>query len=217
MNHVIKLVEHIAIMYPVFIILFTLHGGLQACASYLMGNHTARLTGFTSFNPLRHLDPVTLLFLVSILSLMQFGGLISALALCAWILGLMSGMHPLNRMPLDPEGSEYRRPRLAMLVVALTGILTYFVIWRLCVFMVILSFVKYTPLWLAIGSIFTELARWTFFFGIISLIPVPPLEASMLWYPLFGQKGLDIYYWLEERSPVILLTLLIVYVLWSGF
>ena len=210
-----KLIEQVAILYPALIILFTLCGATKATAAYMMGDDNPYDFGFVSLNPLQHIDPMGLLILVGVLSLFQFDGFASVLAVTAWVFALFSGVQPYFRVPIDPHGRNFRSRRLGLFVTAIAGISSYFILWRLCAVVVLIAAIKATPLWIAIGRIFNTLAGWTLVFGIISLIPVPPLEASMLWPALFGESGDEIYAWLEERSLFILLGLLVVFILWS--
>ncbi len=93
-------IQQLLIAVPAILLALTCHEVAHGWAADKLGDNTARVLGRLSFNPFVHLDPLgTLAFVVSMLSGVGFG----------WA------------KPVPVDASNFRRPRRAMMWVALAG------------------------------------------------------------------------------------------------
>ena len=69
-SQVLAALSEVVILLPVFLLLFTWRGFIQALFAKLMGDTTAEEDGFLSINPLAHVDLVGLLTILGVFFIM---------------------------------------------------------------------------------------------------------------------------------------------------
>jgi len=210
MPSIVALIKMVAVIYPTFIILFTVRGFFYALAATIAGDEGPREQGFLTLNPLAHVDVL--------------GSLAAAILFAVWqkvpgvgLILLVAGLFLLRLLgmqtyyPVFADQSMFRHPRLGVLAVTLFSIMSYFLV---------ALFANYVLLWghylLGLQSpvfgilmlLAQSLIRWAVTWMALSLIPLPPFEAAGLLPVFFGQTGQDIYDALEPYGLLIFFSLL---------
>lgn len=203
------LIRQIALLFPTFLLLFTVRGFFQAASARLMGDNTPSYSGFLTLNPLAHIDVTGVLFLSVMFSffilLQRTGNMV--LGIIIVLLLIFMGIRPYYPVPVNPD--NFSHYRLGVALTTLSGSLSYFLLTLSCLYILI-----YSGLWLGaahsaylvIEQIASEVVTWSLFWGVIGLIPIPPFDASAL-LPLFGKTGQDIYDFLEQYALFIFMFL----------
>lgn len=155
-------------------------------AAWLLGDATARQRGRVSMNPLRHIDPLGLLLLVTA----GFG----------WA------------KPVPVDMGHFRHPKLGMALTALAGPFSNFLMGTaaLALASALYHFAlaqMMTSLWLY--YVFLLLLRITILsvgLGIFNLIPIPPLDGSKAVFSLLPDR---IYYTILRYERYLMLVLFV--------
>jgi Zn-dependent protease len=167
-------IDIVYVLIVIVVILFsmTLHEAMHAYASYWLGDHTARLQGRLTLNPVKHIDPFLTLLLpvmLAILGAPVFGGA--------------------KPVPINPHALRWSE--WGMAIVALAGPLTNLLIAFLA--FGVWSLVGYPVSGLEAQIIVTTVSVNLGFF-VFNMIPIPPLDGSRVLYalaPEFVQKGME--------------------------
>ncbi len=168
-------------------VLFTLtvHETAHGLMAYWMGDRTAKNAGRLSLNPLRHLD------IIGTVALLLFG--------FGWA----------KPVPVDPR--NFKRIRLGMVLVAVAGPLSNFIIAFLGIQIYVLAtvFGGAYGIWGYVGLFFYALAIVSTGLGIFNLIPIPPLDGSKILGEALPLKWRFKYYSLQRYSRIIFLVFII--------
>jgi len=153
---------------PPLVVAVVLHEIAHGYVAYLLGDPTAKSLRRLSLNPFRHVDLVMTILLPGVLILsgspVIFGG----------------------AKPVPVDASYFRNPRRGMMLVALAGPLTNFVIAILCYIALQngISSVLELPLGKTVSALVTS---WlvtgvviNLVLGIFNLIPIPPLDGGRI-------------------------------------
>lgn len=201
--------EHFAIIYPGLVILLTVYGFLRCSVAWALGDNTARECGVLSLNPLKHVEPIGLTIWVAVLSIWQLGGFWPMVAMSMLFAATLFGIFPYYSPPINSH--NLYDFKIGVVVVTLLCICSYFLISVLGGLLGVWFLSMGTPLANAVGRIMFMVREWSFFWGLLALLPIPPFELSALWSVLFGQEGQRIYNWLEDRSLIIILGIMVVH------
>lgn len=166
-----------------FIVALTVHEFSHALAAYLLGDNTAKRLGRLTLNPLAHIAPLGLLFLI----LVRFG----------WA----------KPVPFDPRNFKY--PRFYSVLVGLAGPTSNFIL--ACIFMALSHHSSaFIPVQAAAYlTIFFKTSIWVnVMLGIFNILPIPPLDGSHLVRALLPTQLLP-YYRIIERFSIFLLIILL--------
>jgi len=202
--------KHVSILFPTFLILFTVRGFFQALAAYWVGDDTAREEGFLTLNPLAHVDVFGVL-LVSFLfaAISQFEGIMGHIvSACLLVLIFFAGIRPYYPAPVDAY--NFRWPRLGVVVTTLSVTFSYCFITVLSAYALAYShyfFGGASAVFRIVQLITTSIIQWAMFWAVISLIPIPPFDASALLPVFFGDVGQKVYDFLEQYTLLIFLGL----------
>ncbi|MCL2840011.1 MAG: site-2 protease family protein [Defluviitaleaceae bacterium] len=142
----------IVILLPALIIAFTIHELCHGLAAYGLGDSTAKRDGRLSINPIRHIDPLGLIFIL----VAGFG----------WAKPVMVNPHNL------------KNPKVDMALIAIAGPLSNFIM----AFVSLMIFVPLLYFWdgmppTVIRATLT-FAQLNIVLGVFNLIPIPPLDGS---------------------------------------
>lgn len=151
-----------------------------------LGDKTPRLTGRLTLNPLAHLDLLGLL-------MMLFGPI-------GWA------------KPVPISGTNFKRPRLGLMLTAFAGPLSNFVLAIICFF--IIRFWPHATAPGPLGMFFLQLFTWGAQINVIlfvfNLIPIPPLDGSRIVSNLLPYRQEMMYRKFEVYGPFLLLLIFII-------
>jgi Zn-dependent protease len=207
LSHVYAVLNDIAVLLPVFLLVFTWRGFFRAAIAKLMGDDTAQREGFLTLNPLAHVELVGLLVLMVVFFLMGvlFTGTLSrALLLIFWVI---FGLRWTVPMPLDE--TRFWNYRLGGVMTALSGSLGNFTLAFLLVpiLKVVLNVGLPTYAFLTLIEIIKNVIDIALFFGVLDLIPVPPFSGGRMLTYILPPSVQYITEWLERYSFIIFLVL----------
>ena len=173
------------------LVCISFHETCHGLAALALGDPTAKRLGRLSMNPLRHIDPVGLLMMVTV----RFG----------WA----------KPVPIDPR--YFKKPKMGMAVTALAGPVSNLVLsmvtlmgYAVCDF-----YYQYTGMewlyWLETFLLYT--AVLSVGLGVFNLLPIPPLDGSKILFAVLPDRA-----WLklmryERYGSLVLMGLLVLGVL----
>ncbi|MBX9830900.1 site-2 protease family protein [Candidatus Babeliales bacterium] len=213
------LINELALLFPVFLLVFTFRGFFKALIAYWMGDNTPKRHGFLSLNPLVHLDIVGLsifiIFFFLIGSLLT--GTIPRQLLLFMLLAL--GVRWTIHVPIDD--SNFKHYKLGGIMTCLAGSIGNFLL-AFCVFL-LFRFVPFSSLppyvALTLLEIFKGVIDIAIWFGVLDLVPIPPFDAGYILHYCLPYNKRYIVAWLEEYSLIIVMVLFLMPVvsdLWWG-
>ncbi|MEG2054031.1 MAG: site-2 protease family protein, partial [Oscillospiraceae bacterium] len=170
---------------PAALIAITFHEYAHGFVSAKLGDPTPKMQGRLSLNPLKHLD------IIGTLALVFFG--------FGWA-------KPVN---VDPR--YYRKPKQGMMLVALAGPFTNFIIAFVCYFICGI-FIKAN---VEVGTVasyaftfFNITAQLNLGLGIFNLIPIPPLDGSKVLTAFLPERAYFAFMRYERYIGIALIALL---------
>jgi Zn-dependent protease len=200
----------IAILFPVFLIIFTFRGFIQATIARLMGDTTAQRNGFLTLNPLAHIDIFGLSFVLLVFFVL--GGLLYGTIpqTLLFILIIILGVRWTIPIPIDDQ--QFKNYRLGGILTSLSGPLSNFFIAFIAIGLLKVVFLMQFPtnITLSLLSIFNTLVYMSLFFGVLDLIPLPPFDGGRLLRYALPYSKQHIIQWLEQYSLIIFLFLFLV-------
>ncbi len=185
---------------PIMLLALSLHETAHGFVAWRCGDPTARNLGRLTLNPMKHLDPIGLVFL------MVFG--------YGWA------------KPVPINTRYFKKPKLGMALTALAGPLSNFLLglFNTVLYGVFLGiyvaryYLGSTELLITFLSILTETffyaAAINFMFALFNLIPIPPFDGSRIALVFLPTK---IYFGIMRYERQIMLGLLIVMLILSNF
>ncbi|MBU1007567.1 site-2 protease family protein [Candidatus Dependentiae bacterium] len=211
MKHTIMsfVIQRFAVVFPAFLVVFTVRGFARAFVARRMGDDTAYHEGFLSLNPIVHVDVVMLSFLlfVSLLISGIFEGRVYS-SLVYNILIFM-GIRWSYRVPIETR--NFKRFKLGTILTTIAGPLGCF-----SLVLVFLYIARYLPYHLmsdgvviSLVSICRETIRSGLWFGVFHLLPIPPLDGGRLLQFMLPPSKQAILSWLETYFIFILIGLLV--------
>jgi Zn-dependent protease len=159
------------------------HERAHAVAAYRQGDETAFQLGRTTWNPLKHIDPM-MSIVFPLLLWFGSGG--------RWTFGAAK--------PVPVNSGNFRNYRRGDIIVSLAGIATNFVLFVLCVALYILVNLL-APVMPGVVHVVQEMLRWGMWLNLVlaffNLIPIPPLDGSHVLYhllpPQLGARYRQLY------------------------
>jgi Zn-dependent protease len=175
----------------------TLHEAAHGWTASKFGDHTARMMGRVTLNPVKHIDPV--------------GTIIVPLALLIMSTGFIFGW----AKPVPINFNALRSPKSGMIWVALAGPGANLIMAIGWLFVAILSFNNNIPIMLKMAGagIFINILL-----AVFNLLPIPPLDGSRVISALLPNPLAYKYNQLERFGFVILIGLMFIggfsYIVW---
>ncbi len=142
-----------------FLIAIVCHEYAHGYSAYKLGDPTAKNAGRLTFNPLAHIDPIGLVFMI----MFRFG----------WAKGV----------PINPR--YFKDRKRDTLIVSFSGIFTNFIIALLSSILFKISYrlnIYYLQLF------FYTLSYVNIMLGVFNLVPIPPLDGSKIVMSLMPAK-----------------------------
>ncbi|HHL40489.1 MAG TPA: site-2 protease family protein [Deltaproteobacteria bacterium] len=175
------------IMAPPILLALSVHESAHAWAADRLGDHTARMLGRVTLNPIRHLDPVG--------------------TLAIFLSGMFGWAKP---VPVNPR--NFRDPGRAMMWVALAGPVTNLFLAALFAGVYKLFVAAGDPLGGPVSRPLFLMVEMSIFLNVglavFNLIPVPPLDGSKVLANLLPSDKALTYLRIEPYGFMILLVLI---------
>lgn len=189
-----NIVWTVAVWLVPLVIAIVFHEVAHGYVARLLGDDTAARMGRLTLNPIRHVDPVGTLVLPLMLALAH-----------APVFGWAK--------PVPVVASKLREPRTGMMLVALAGPATNFVLATLAALMLVLIFADRA---LPTGSaefVFENLRNFLLinvFLGVFNLIPLPPFDGGHVVQGLLPRAAAVQYAKLGRYAFPVMIVLLLV-------
>lgn len=205
-----SVLSDLAILLPVFLIIFTWRGFIKALVAKLVGDDTAQRQGFLTLNPLAHIDFLGMLLLMGVFFVM--GGLFYNLIPRTILLVILIMLGVRFSIPVPIDEGNFKHHRMAGILTSLSGPIGMFTLAFISTGLLRLSLYEGFPHYVMISlvQICKFMIDLSLFFCVVNLVPIPPFDAgSAIRYalPPAAQPVMD---WLEERSLFIFLILYLV-------
>jgi len=142
--------QQIAIMLPALIFAFTIHEISHGLMAYLLGDATAKRDGRLSLNPIRHIDPLGLIFIL-------FAGF-------GWA------------KPVMVNPNNLKNPKVDMALISIAGPISNFIMAFLAVMLMYPFLVLNLPMYVI--QVLSAFITLNIVLGVFNLLPVPPLDGS---------------------------------------
>jgi Zn-dependent protease len=209
-SFLLPFIQQIALLFPTFVILFTVRGFFQALFARIAGDNTASYSGFLTLNPLAHVEVGGSFILSCLFAALQRaeqagGGLLFALIFLAVI---FIGVRPYVPVPVVPD--NFRSERWGLLLFALSGFTGYCLLALLSMYIIWYGFWlvgNQSPAFVVIQQVCASIIDWSMFWAVISILPIPPFDGGAFLPALFGRWGQEMYDTLEQYALFIFLGL----------
>ena len=166
------------------IVAFTVHELSHGLMAYMLGDKTAKNDGRLTLNPMRHIDPMGLLFLM----FFSFG----------WAKPVM----------VDPRNFQY--PKQDMALTAVAGPLSNFLLAFVTTMISFPLLISGSPLLSgSLGMFLNFMIGINLALGIFNLLPIPPLDGSKLFGAILPDRAYFSFISMGSRYGMILLLILI--------
>lgn len=209
-SRVLAILNEIAILFPVFLIIFSFRGFTQALIAKLMGDRTAQQDGFLSLNPLAHMDLFglcTVLFVYFLIGALFPNPLPSTAFL---VVLLLFGARMIIPVPTDER--NFKNLKLGGVLTSISGGISNLLLALVIVIIIKALFLFVLPQYVLVSimGVLTTTLEITILFGLLNLIPLPPFDAGKIWRYILPYSKQYIINWLEEYSLFIFLILFLV-------
>jgi Zn-dependent protease len=207
MNQITDLLSKLAILFPAFLIVFTMRGFCRALSAKLMGDDTAQRDGFLTLNPIAHIDLwgvlITLVFVFII------GSFLPEIFTTAFLLILLIllGVRWTNPAPIN-EGN-FKNYKTGVIVTTLSAPAGNFILALFFLYMIRYFPFSFFPhyVYITLIELFYAIIELTIFFGVLDLLPIPPFDGGRLLQFILPSSAHNVIEWLEENSIYVLLIL----------
>ena len=141
----------ILLRVPALILAFTIHEISHGLMAYLLGDSTAKRDGRLSLNPIKHIDPLGLVFIL----IVGFG----------WAKPVMVNPYNLNN------------PKVDMALIAAAGPISNFIL-AFIGMMILYPLAMFTDVSAYVIYAMTQFTWINIVLGIFNMLPIPPLDGS---------------------------------------
>ncbi len=206
-NQMLEMFNVLAVLFPTFLIIFTLRGFFKTLVAKLMGDTTAYDRGFLSLNPLVHINLSG--FVVAIVAIFLLSSFLSGYMsfVFLFLIIILIGVKFTISTPINEDNfNNYTLGIILItLIVPVANFLTALLFMYLIKYFPVIFFTKYA--YASFINIFRTIIDFVVFFGVLDLIPLPPFDGGRLLRVLLPRKMQGVVDWLEQYSIFILLFL----------
>ncbi len=209
-SHLPELLRNVAMLFPAFLMVFSFSGFCRALVAKIMGDDTPRECGFLTVNPLAHVDIVGMSIILVVIFLI--GGLLGEHIPLAMLYTLLIflGIRWVYTVPFESRNFKYER--LGAILTLLAGPVGSFLL--TLIFLYILKYFPYGYINLAIEKSIVLIFNMTVvlgaYFGVLSLVPIPPFDGGRLLKFILPKSRQNIVMFLEEYSLFIILAIFLI-------
>ncbi len=206
-SQLLSALSEVVILLPVFLIIFTWRGFIQALFAKLMGDTTPEEDGFLTLNPTAHIDLLGLLTILGVFFIISafFTGAIPRTVLLMML--VIMGVRWTH--PVHVDETRFTHYRLGGIVTSLAGpignLFLAFISVGILKLLLQMTLAQYALI--SLLEILKNLISIAIFFGVIDLIPLPPFDGGKILRFALPYKMQHIVQWLEEYSFFIMLVL----------
>lgn len=209
-THMMSLIRDVAILFPAFLAVFTFRGFARAVVARWMGDDTAYNEGYTTLNPLMHVDIAGLgiiLLVVFLLGGMFAGDLPRSMLFIPLI---FMGVRWSYSVPF--EARNFKNVKWGGALTIFAGPLGGFLLALLFLYILRYLPVESMPTGVVVSliSICQTVVDLAIYFGVLELLPIPPFDGGRLLQFLLPYSKQNFIAWLEEHSLFIMLALFFV-------
>lgn len=184
MSYLRDLLSGAIYLVPAILIALSAHEWAHAFAAYKLGDPTAMAMGRMTINPLRHIDPMGLVFLL----LFRFG----------WA----------KPVPINPR--NFNRPRRDEIIVSLAGVVVNFLLAFLTMGVQLFCLFKLNVGNAILMNFLSVFYSLNLGLCIFNLIPIYPLDGfHVLECLLIRKVGPNFFIWMERYGSFILIALVL--------
>ena len=181
---ILEFVQFLVFSLIAIVLAITIHEWGHAFVSFLQGDKTAKYDGRLSLNPFKHLDKYGILMFL----LFGFG----------WA------------RPVNVRASQYKKPRLGLILTAASGPLSNFLLAFLVSPLLFWSLTMEGILYSNLFLLFSLIFSYNMSLGLFNLIPVPPLDGSKILGECLPLKYRLKYYGIERYGFMIAFGIVII-------
>ena len=204
-QNVAQLLRDIAIIFPALLIVFTFRGFFRALVTRWQGDLTAYHDGYLSLNPLAHVDIAGVLIILSVVFIVGSllgGGHVQDML---YALMIIIGIRWTYEVPF--ESRNFNNLKRGVIFTHLSRSIGCFLL--SLIFMYIAAYCPFRLLPPAavktLIALFMQTIRIAIWFGVISLIPIPPFDGGKLLQFVLPYSKQETLAWLEEYSLIVIL------------
>ncbi|MBM3886767.1 site-2 protease family protein [Candidatus Dependentiae bacterium] len=209
-QNILALIHEVAILFPVFLLLFSFRGFFMAATATLLGDKTPREEEFLTLNPFRHLDIMSLAMFVGIVYFV--GGMLGDFIPRSFLFLILIGVGQRWRIEVAVTTGYFKHPRLYEILYGLSGFMSFLVLGFIG--LLVVKILNFATLPHCIATSCMEFLRsvidTALFYGVVNAIPLPPLDAARILYPLTPDKHHHIIDTLYEYDFIIMLAIYII-------
>lgn len=199
-HQILAILNDVAVLLPVFLVIFTWRGFVKAALAKMMGDNTAQKDGFLTLNPLAHIDLVGMLIIVAVFFVV--GSMFYNTLPRAVLLMLLVILGVRWTIPVPFDESKLKHYRLGGTITMLAGPISNIILAFLAAGAIKISLYLSLPHYAIISliEIFQTMIDISLFFGILNFMPLPPFDGGLALRYALPYSMQYIVNWLEEYS-----------------
>lgn len=199
----------VALLAPVFFIIFTIRGYARALVADLMGDPTPREEGFVSLNPAAHIDVIKCLSVIAIISLLSAFIPDTNTRQLLVILILIGGAQWVYPVPINER--NFKNPRMGVILTTLAGpIGTLFAaLLAMYVASIFFKFSLSDQALITVQQILYSIIDLSIYSALFDLLPLPPFEGARLLPFILPRMWLGLVEWLERYGIIVIFVLFV--------
>lgn len=179
-NKILELIAEFALMFPAFILIFSMRGFAKALAAKIMGDDTPAHSGYLTLNPIVHINLYSILIFVGLIFLAVGANLISFQKDFLLLVLILVGSKTTWNIPVDE--SNFKHYTLGVIFTTLAPALGNFLL--ALVFLYAANYFPFSSvpanIAISMAGIFGYVIKLALLFITFDLIPLPPFNAGRI-------------------------------------